>query len=134
MEEEYRDASEVGAGGLLDGGLAATRHVAVVDLFKAEAALRITSLNGELCREDVSKFGAISVASSSGFRFVVIEVRSSEEVSEDQLGDIDLVLLMHHDRDTIAIVPDTDGIRRSVDGDVDLGHGWVALFVVCGIH
>lgn len=53
--------------------------------------------------------------------------------TKDELRYVDLVLLVHDDRDALAIVHDRHAARRLVNLDSDLGHGGVALFVVGGV-
>lgn len=51
-------------------------------------------------------------------------------MSENQLWDIDLFLLMHLDWDAFTIVPDCDLVNQCVDTDLDHCHFLVSLKVV----
>lgn len=53
---------------------------------------------------------------------VVIVVRRGEQVTEDELGNPDALLLVNLDRDTATIIEDGDGAGFFVDSDLELIH------------
>lgn len=60
--------------------------------------------------------GAEAVPPARGLLLVVVEVGAGEEVAEDELGDVDVVLIVHLDGDPGAVVPHRDSAAVRVHG------------------
>jgi hypothetical protein len=58
-------------------------HIVAKDLNELFAVGGIQAFNCELSAENVCKLGPVSVTTSSGFVFVVIEVGPSKEMAKD---------------------------------------------------
>ncbi|KAH3663841.1 hypothetical protein OGAPHI_005244 [Ogataea philodendri] len=77
--------------------------------------------------------GSVTVSSTSDFSLVVIVITRGEQVTKDQLWDINLFFGMDLDRNTSSVISDGDRVILCVDLDVDLLHRWVSNFVICSI-
>ena len=53
------------------------------------------------------------------------ETRRDSQVSEDELRNVHVLLLMHLNRDSPSVVVDRDDVGLSIDGDLELVHGGV---------
>jgi len=51
--------------------------------------------------------------------------KRDSQVSEDELRNVHVLLLMHLDRDSSSVVVDRDDVGLSIDGDLELVHGGV---------
>lgn len=63
----------------------------------------------------LAHLGAEAVPSAGGLLLVVVEVRAREQVAEDELGHVHVVLLVHLNRDALAVVPHRDAPVLGVD-------------------
>lgn len=96
-------------------------------------ALAVGGLDDELRGKNVREFGTVTVSSTGGFLLSIIIVTARQEMSEDQLRDVDLLLLVNLDRNTIAIVVDADRVLLDIDCDLEGIHGGIPLLVVGGV-
>ena len=107
---------------LCDGWLAKLLHVGSEDLLVLLFNVLVARLDDELVTVDVGKLGTVSVPSTSDFVFVVVVVGRGEQVTKDELGNPDFLLLVYLDRDTASIVFDADRAFFAIDGDLDPRH------------
>lgn len=103
------------------------------DLLVLLQALAIRGLNDELGRENIRQLGTITIAATCGLLLSIIVVAARQEMSEDQLRDVDLLLLVNLHGNTIAIVVDADTVLFHINRDLDGIHGGISLLVVRGV-
>mmetsp|Transcript_42332 Transcript_42332/g.128418 ORF Transcript_42332/g.128418 Transcript_42332/m.128418 type:complete len:249 (+) Transcript_42332:3682-4428(+) len=118
---------------LLHNRLLRLRHVVAEDLLEFLSVGGIEALYGELNAEDVGELCSVAVTASSRLLLVIVEVRPCEQVSEDKSGDVAIVLLMHHDWNSLTIIFHRDEVTLRVDLNVELVHVGVTLLVVRSI-
>ncbi len=105
-------------------------HVSGEGLLVLALVLAVGGLDGELGGVDVGELGTVAVPTTGDLGLVVVVVGRGEEVAKDEFGDVDALLVVHLDGDTVAVVPDHDGVFLSVDIDLEVGHVGVAGLVV----
>lgn len=93
---------------------------------------RISSLDLEVSGEEIGEFGSVAVSATCHLLLVVMIVRRGEEVSEDEFGNIDSVLLVNLDGYGLSIVGDRH--LFTLDLDFDSTHLLVSLVVVCCVY
>ena len=76
-------------------------------------------------RVDVCELRTVTVTATGELLLIIVVVRRGEEVTEDELRNVNLLLRVHLDRDTPSIVVDRDCVILDVNVDLDGIHGWV---------
>lgn len=117
-----------------DFGFAVGGHILPPDHPKLLALLAIAALDLKFMGEDVGQFGAIAIPSSSHLLLLIVVVTACEQVSEDEFGHVDLLLLVDLNRDALAIVVDAHPSLLGVDLDFQQVHALVTLVVVRSVH
>lgn len=93
----------------------------------------------ELGRVDVRQLGSITVSTTGQLLLVIVVItrsqpdhqlshrneRNSSQITENQFGNHDSLLLVHLYWDTLSVVHDGNLVLLSVDRDFDLVHGCV---------
>lgn len=82
------------------------RHVVAKDLTVLQLALLVGSFDNKFRAEDIAEFGTVTVTTARHFLFVIVIIGRSQEVTKDELGHVDLLLLVDCNRDTLAVVVD----------------------------
>lgn len=95
--------------------------------------LAISTLDLKFMGEDVGQFGAIAIPSSSDLLLLIVVVTACEEVSEDEFGHVDLLLLVDLNGDALAIVMDTHPSLLGVYLHLQQVHALVPLVVVSSV-
>ena len=98
------DAGKIRATGRLgNGGRIHFAHVVGELLSVFQATRAVGGFDDELCGENVGKLGTKTVSATSCLGLVIIKVTSGQEIAKDQLWNVNSVLLMNGDGDTVTV-------------------------------
>ena len=108
-------------------------HVVLEHLAVPPLAAAVAGLDDKLGGEDVGQLGAVSIPAAGNLLLVVVVVGRREQVTKDELGDVDSLLLVHLDRDAVAVVVHADAPGFLVDVDAEGHHRGIAHLIVGGV-
>ena len=110
---------------LHNGGLAGDGHVIGPYLCITLTRGGVTSTEGELIAEDVRELRTIAVLTADNLLLRLVVVPTREQVAKDELRGVDLVLRMHLNGNTVAVILDInrDLIAISSHRDIDVLDG-----------
>ncbi|KAI6759534.1 hypothetical protein HG530_010214 [Fusarium avenaceum] len=128
------NSGEVGTFAAGDLGLVHCLHVVGPGLLVPLAMLTVLALEIEFSTEDVAQFGTVTVTATNGLLLVVVEVGTRQQMSEDKLRDVDLLLLVNLNRNTLSVILNADHTLRTVDVDFHVIHGRIALLVIGSVN
>lgn len=109
-------------------------HIVLPCHLKLLSIFRISTFYNKLIRKDIRQLRTIPISSTDNSPFVIIVVATGEKMPENELRNVNLVLLVHDNGNTLSVVHDCNASLLLVNGDLDLIHFLVPLVVVCSVH
>lgn len=109
-------------------------HIVLPCHLKLLSIFRISTFYNKLIRKDIRQLRTIPISSTDNSPFVIIVVATGEKMPENELRNVNLVLLVHDNGNTLSVVHDCNASLLLVNGDFDLIHFLVPLVVVCSVH
>ena len=90
----------------------------------------VRSLHNKFLAENVTEFGAVSISTTSNLLFVIIIIRTGQQMTKNQFWDINAFFRMNFNRNALSIVVYTYGVVFSVNVYFDGRHFWISDLII----